>query len=349
MSLDSRRGAGPRAAVVGLAGPALDPAERELLRALPPAGVILFQRNCVDRGQLRALTDELHALGGERRLPVLIDQEGGRVARLRPPEWRALPAAREIGGVARANPAAGREAARLAGRLIAHDLGEVGIDIDCAPCLDLATPGMTEAIGSRSFADDPAVVAELGRAFADGLLAGGIAPVIKHLPGHGRAMVDSHVDLPLVSAGLSELASTDFAPFAALRDLPFAMTAHVVFTALDPDRPGTVSRAVIARTIRGALGVQGLLFSDDLAMQALTGDPAGRALAALDAGCDLALFCPGRIEETRAVLQAVPPLAASVLARLDGVLAALAAAPRPAFDAAAAERRLAQLLAGTIA
>ncbi|MFO1050350.1 MAG: beta-N-acetylhexosaminidase [Geminicoccaceae bacterium] len=348
MSLESWRGAGPRAAVVGLAGPVLDPAERELLRALPPAGVILFQRNCVDRGQLRALTDEIHALGGARRLPVLIDQEGGRVARLRPPEWRSLPAAREIGRAARANPNDGREAARLAGRLIAHDLSEVGIDIDCAPCLDIATPGMTEAIGSRSFADDPALVADLGRAFADGLLAGGIAPVIKHLPGHGRAVVDSHVEVPLVSADLPELAS-DFAPFAALRDLPLAMTAHVVFSALDPGRPATVSHAVIAGTIRGALGVQGILLSDDLAMQALTGDPASRALAALGAGCDLALFCPGRIDETRAVLQVVPPLARSILARLDGVLGALAAAPRPAFDAAAAERRLAELLAGTMA
>jgi beta-N-acetylhexosaminidase len=338
-----------RAAVVGIAGPVLEPAERELLLALPPAGVILFQRNCVDRAQLRALTDDLHGLGAARRLPVLIDQEGGRVMRLRPPEWRALPSAREIGRLAGSDPAAGREAARLLGRLIAHDLREVGIDIDCAPVIDVATPAMTEAIGSRSFGERPDQVALLARAFADGLLAGGVAPVIKHVPGHGRAVVDSHLELPLVAASLAELRAGDFAPVASLRDLPFAMTAHVVFPALDPARPATTSREVIARTIRGALGVQGILFSDDLAMQALSGLPADRALAALEAGCDLALFCPGRLADNRAVLQAVPLLAPSLLARLDGVLATLADAPAEAFDAPRAERRLGDLLAGTVA
>ena len=212
------------------------------------------------------------------------------------------------------------EAARLLGRLIAHDLREVGIDIDCAPVVDVAAAGMTEAIGSRSFGARPGQVATLARAFADGLIAGGVAPVIKHLPGHGRAVVDSHLELPLVEASLAVLRASDFAPVASLRDLPFAMTAHVVFPALDPSCPATTSREVIARTIRGALGVQGILLSDDLAMQALSGAPADRAVAALDAGCDLALFCPGRIEDSRAVLQAVPPLAPSLLARLDGVL-----------------------------
>jgi beta-N-acetylhexosaminidase len=340
---------GPRAAIVGIAGPALDAAERELLLALPPAGVILFQRNCTDRAQLRALTDELHGLGGARRLPVLIDQEGGRVMRLRPPQWRPLPSAREIGRLAEADPEAGREAAGLLGRLIAHDLREVGIDINCAPVVDVATPAMTEAIGSRSFGERPYQVAALALAFANGLLSGGVAPVIKHLPGHGRANVDSHLELPIVTASLTELASSDFAPVESLRHLPFAMTAHVVFPALDPSGPATTSREVIARTIRGALGVQGILVSDDLAMQALSGAPADRALAALEAGCDLALFCPGRLEENRAVLQAVPPLAPSLTARLDGVLANLADTGRDVFDPAGAERRLAALLAGPIA
>ncbi|MGD9507949.1 MAG: beta-N-acetylhexosaminidase [Geminicoccaceae bacterium] len=347
MSPGGWRGADPRAAVVGIAGPELDAQERELLLALPPAAVILFQRNCIDRAQLRALTDEIHALGGDRRLPVLIDQEGGRVMRLRPPEWRALPAAGEIGRLARELPAAAREAAWLAGRLIAHDLREVGIDVDCAPCLDVAAAGMTEAIGSRSYASDPSLVATLARSFADGLLAGGIAPVIKHLPGHGRATVDSHHALPVVRAAMAELDPTDFLPFAALRDLPFAMTCHVVFEALDPDRAATISSRVIAETIRGRLGVQGLLFSDDLNMEALAGDPASRAVAALEAGCDLALFCPGRLADNRAVLQAVPALAPSVRARLDGVLADTAARADLDFDAAAGERRLTDLLSGT--
>ncbi len=341
------RATSTRAAVVGLAGPLLEPAERELLLALPPAGVILFQRNCVDRGQVRALTDEIHELGGDRPLPVLIDQEGGRVMRLRPPQWRSLPSARDIGRLAAGDPDAARAAARLLGRLIAHDLREVGVDVDCAPVIDVATPAMTEAIGSRSFSGRPAEVAMLARAFCDGLLAGGVAPMIKHLPGHGRALVDSHFELPLVAASLTELRASDFAPVASLRDLPFAMTAHVVYPALDPSGPATTSRKVIARTIRGTLGVQGILFSDDLAMQALSGLPAERALAALEAGCDIALYCPGRLADSRAVLQAVPLLAPSLLARLDGVLGSLAETEVERFDASLAERRLADLLAGT--
>ena len=339
----------PRAAVVGLAGTVLDPAERELLQALPPAGVILFQRNCADRLQLRALTDELRALVLGRRLPILIDQEGGRVMRLRPPEWRPLPAARDIGRLAAEDQSAGREAARLLGRLIAHDLREVGIDIDCAPVLDVATPRMTEAIGSRSFSAEPRLVAELAAAFAQGLLAGGVAPVIKHLPGHGRAIADSHLELPIVTASAEELAGGDFAPVHALANLPFAMTAHVIYPALDPEFPATTSRRVITEIIRGELGVRGLLFSDDLAMNALSGAPADRAVAALAAGCDLALFCPGRIDDSRSVLQAVPALASSLLARLDGVLAELRRAEIEPFSPEPAAARLAELLGGTVA
>jgi beta-N-acetylhexosaminidase len=343
------RGAAPRAAIVGIAGTALGAAERELLLALSPAGVILFQRNCADRAQLRALTDELHGLALGRALPIFIDQEGGRVMRLRPPHWRALPSAGEIGRLAAVDLDAGREAARLLGRLIAHDLREVGIDVACAPVLDVATAGMTEAIGSRSFSQDPELVALLARSLADGLLAGGVAPLIKHLPGHGRAVVDSHLALPVVGATVADLRGADFVPVLRLRDLPFAMTAHVVYPELDPERPATSSRRVIANIIRGELGVQGLLLSDDLAMNALSGDPAERALAALEAGCDLALYCPGQIEATRVVLQAVPRLAPSLQARLEGIMAALAVAPVEPLDANGTEARLAALLAGAVA
>lgn len=343
------RWAAPRAAIVGIAGTTLTAAERELFLALPPAGVILFQRNCVDRVQLRALTDALHALAGERPLPVFVDQEGGRVMRLRPPHWRALPAAGELGRLAALDAGAAATAARLHGRLIAHDLREVGIDVDCAPVLDVASAGMTEAIGSRSFAADPELVGVLAGAFAAGLLAGGIAPVGKHLPGHGRAVVDSHVALPVVEAAASALRAADFVPARALAHLPFVMTAHVVFADLDPERPATTSPTVITRIIRGELGVQGLLLSDDLAMQALTGTPPERALAALAAGCDLALFCPGQLDANRAVLQAVPPLAPSVQARLDGTLAELAARPVEPFDPEPAEARLWNLVRGTVA
>lgn len=343
------RGAAPRAAIVGIVGPVLEAAEHELLLALPPAGVILFQRNCADRRQLRALTASLRALAPDRALPIFIDQEGGRVMRLRPPHWRSLPAAGDIGRLAAADGAAGQEAARLLGRLIAHDLREVGIDIACAPVLDVAAAGMTEAIGSRAFAADPHLVAALATAFAEGLLAGGVAPMIKHLPGHGRAVVDSHLELPVVDASLAVLRRTDFVPALGLAGLPFAMTAHVVYPALDPVRPATTSPTVIARIIRGELGVQGLLLSDDLAMQALSGEPADRAMAALDAGCDLALFCPGRLDQSRAVLQAVPPLAASLQARLEGTMAALAARQVEPFDAAGAEARLSELMTGIIA
>ena len=342
-------GDGPRAAIVGIAGAVLDRAERELLVAVPPAGIILFQRNCLDRVQLRALTDELRSLYSDRRLPVFVDQEGGSVMRLRPPHWRSLPSAGEIGRLATADAPAGREAGRMLGRLIAHDLREVGIDVECAPVLDVATSGMTEAIGSRSFAADPGAVADLAHAFAKGLLAGGVAPVIKHLPGHGRALVDSHLELPIVDASAGELAEADFVPVRALANLPFAMTAHVVYPAIDPERPATTSRRVITKLLRGTLGVQGMLLSDDLAMHALRGAPADRALAALAAGCDLAVYCPGRIDDNRAVLQAVPPLAPSLLARLDGVIGTLGQVEIEPFDPDRAERRLASLLGGTVA
>ncbi len=289
-----------RAAIVGLAGPILLADEAALLRELPPAGVILFGRNCRTRPQLRTLIGELRATLDDPGLPVLIDQEGGRVMRLRPPEWRSLPAMRAIGALAGQSLEAGREAAGLVARLIAHDLREVGITIDCAPALDIGLPDTTAAIGDRAFAADPSLVAELGGAFAAALEGAGVAAVIKHLPGHGRATVDSHLALPRVEAGLDQLRATDFLPFRRLASSRLAMTAHVVYTALDPDRPATLSPRVIADIIRGEIGFSGVLMSDDLDMAALTGPPRERALRALEAGCDIALYCPGRLADTRA-------------------------------------------------
>lgn len=331
---------GPRAAIVGIAGPSLTFDERRLLERLPPAGVILFARNCVDRGQLAALVADIGALTPGRRTPVLIDQEGGRVMRLRPPHWRPLPAA----GVVGALPAAdGLRAAWLLGRLIAHDLAEVGISIACAPVTDLAWPGATAAIGARAFAADPWRAARLATACARGLIAGGVAPVIKHLPGHGRATVDSHEALPVVEAGLDELADTDLVPSRAMVSaVGLAMTAHVVYRAIDPHRPGTLSPTVIAEVIRGRIGFRGILLSDDLAMGALTGPVAERAGAALAAGCDLAMHCTGRIEEGRAVLEAVPEAAVDLAA----------AVPPPSvdgFDAAAGDLELRELWAVPVA
>ena len=336
-----------RAAVVAIAGTGLAPDEEALLRRQPSAGVILFGRNCRDRAQLSALTEALRATQRGRRLPVLIDQEGGRVMRLRPPEWRGLPSAGAVGALASGGDlTAAREAARLLGRLIAHDLAEVGIDIDCAPVVDVGRPETTSAIGDRAFATDPALVAELAGAFAEGLLAGGVAPVLKHLPGHGRARVDSHLALPVVDASRDELIATDLVPARRLHHLPLAMTAHVVYRAVDADRPGTLSPVVIGELIRGEAGFGGLLLSDDLGMGALEGDPASRAERAIKAGCDLALACTGRLDESRAVLDAAPWLAADKLARLD------AAVPPPAtdgFDPDEGEARLAELLGAPVA
>ena len=317
-----------RAAVVGIAGPELSTEEEALLRRLPPAGVILFARNCVDRVQLRRLTDAVRATqaGRRRRLPVLVDQEGGRVARLKAPHWRRLPAASAVGSLWRNEPDNAREAAYLLGRLIAHDLAEVGIDVACAPVVDVARPETTDAIGDRAFSNEPEAVAEIAGAFARGLAAGGVAPVMKHLPGHGRARVDSHHALPVVHAGPEELAAVDLVPARRLRHLPLAMTAHVLYTAIDPLLPGTLSPAVISGLIRGEAGFEGILFSDDLAMRALQGTPGELASAALDAGCDVALACTGRMEESEAVLSAVPPLPEDRLALLDAAL------PPPADD-----------------
>lgn len=334
----------PRAAILGCAGPRLDDDERRFLARADPAGFILFRRNCESPEQVRALVAALREAVGRADAPVLIDQEGGRVVRLAPPHWRAPPAPAAFGALFAADRAAGARAAWLNARLMAADLFALGITVNCAPLLDLRIAGASKAIGDRALAEDPASVAGLGRAIACGLRAGGVLPAIKHLPGHGRAAADSHATLPRVEASLADLRAGDFAPFRALRDLPVGITAHVCYTALDPRRPGTLSPAVIAEAVRGAIGFDGLLVSDDLSMGALTGPPGARAAAALAAGCDLALHCNGNRAEMEEVVAETPRLGPRARARFDR---ALAARPAPAsFDTADARRELRALLEG---
>ncbi len=318
------------AAIIGIAGPDLAADEAALLRACNPAGVILFRRNVVDGAQLRALTTALRAA-----LPagavVMVDQEGGRVARLRPPHFGAHPPAGAIGALYGRDRARGLRAAWLTGALIGVECAAHGLDAVCAPVLDLRLEGASDVIGDRAFAAEPAVVARLGRAMAAGLLAAGVQPVGKHAPGHGRARVDSHRALPEVDTNDVE---ADLLPFAGNADLPWMMTAHIRYRAWDAARPATLSPVVIGEIIRGRMGFRGVLVSDDLAMAALTGTPAARACAALAAGCDVALYCPGAAAGNAAVLQAVPAVTAAAAGRLVAARA-LALRRRLALDPAA--------------
>ncbi len=332
-----------KAFISGCAGPVLSHDEIAFFRREQPFGLILFQRNCRAPDQVRALTAAFRQAVGRPDAPVLIDQEGGRVRRLKPPHWPDYPAAAVLGALHATDPAAGLSAAWLHGRLIAADLGDLGIDVDCLPVLDVSGPGTSQAIGDRSFGDDPARVAALGGALAEGLMDGGVLPVMKHLPGQGRATADSHVALPLVDDAPEVLATSDFAPFAALAHLPMAMTAHVVYSAIDPAKPATASPVVIRDIIRGRIGFDGLLISDDVSMNALSGDYGERAAAIYAAGCDIVLHCNGRAEEMLAVADAAP-----VLAGFSGERAAraLRAKREPvSFDRAAARDDYRALLA----
>jgi beta-N-acetylhexosaminidase len=302
----------PMAVIFGCAGPRLEASERAFLHDADPLGFILFQRNCESPGQVKDLVTALRDSVGRADAPVLIDQEGGRVARLRPPHWRRYPAAATIAAL---GPAAA-DAARLVARCIADDLGALGITVDCLPVLDLSIPGADAVIGDRSFGADPAVVAALGRAACEGLLAGGILPVIKHIPGHGRATVDSHLACPVVTEDRATLAATDFAPFRALHDMPWAMTAHVIYAALDRDHPATLSRSLVEDVIRRDLRFDGVLVSDDLSMHALGGSLATRAASALAAGCDVVLHCNGKRAEMDEVAGSVGRLGAAALRRV---------------------------------
>lgn len=337
------RGARPRAVIFGCAGPELSAEEARFFADSDPLGFILFRRNCGAPDQIRRLVRALRSSVGRDDAPILIDQEGGRVARLGPPHWPRFPSGAEIARRWRQVPEMAMETAWRAGRLIASELELLGIDVDCAPVLDVPAPDGHEIIGDRAYGSEPAPIVALGRAFARGLLDGGVLPVIKHIPGHGRATADSHLDLPVVTADRAELAATDFAPFRALAGLPIAMTAHVVYAALDAAAPATCSGKVIAEVVREEIGFGGLLLSDDLSMKALSGSFAARTESALTAGCDIALHCNGDPEEMREIAGAAPAMSPAAWARWQRA-AALRQRPAP-IDRSAWRARLDQLLA----
>ena len=310
-------------AIFGVEGPTLNAKEADLFEGIKPFGFILFARNIDNPHQVKELVSDLKAtLNGEPCL-VLIDQEGGRVARLRPPHWPDYPSGARFGERYAADPEAALAAMRLNSRLIAADLAELGINVDCLPVLDVPVEGGHDVIGDRAYSTDPDVVSALARAACDGLMEGGVLPVIKHIPGHGRAMADSHKELPSVDATLSELRDTDFAPFKALADIPLGMTGHILFTALDEQDSVTTSPRIIADIIRGEIGFDGLLMSDDLNMEALAGTLGERAARAQGAGCDVALHCNGDFDQMTQVAAALEPPSNKAMERFQHALAAL--------------------------
>ena len=319
------------AAILGCSGLELTAREQAFFRAARPWGFILFGRNVASPDQLRALVDALRETIGRADAPVLIDQEGGRVQRLGPPHWGRFPPGQAYGDLAGNDPLLRREITRLGARLMAHDLAALGINVDCVPVLDVPDPAGHEIIGDRAYGRTPDEVALLGRAAAEGLIAGGVLPVVKHIPGHGRARSDSHHDLPVVDASLADLDARDFAPFRVLSDMPMAMTAHVIYSAVDPRRPATTSRSVMRRVVRGAIGFDGLVMSDDLSMKALSGDFSERARASRAAGCDVVLHCNGGMAEMAAVVEGAGVLAGRAAQRARAALARIAKTPEP-FD-----------------
>jgi beta-N-acetylhexosaminidase len=334
----------PSAIVYGCAGTSLSAAEAAFFAEADPLGLILFARNCKEPRQIIDLVSSFRAAVGRADAPVFIDQEGGRVQRLVPPHWDRLPTQRAIGLMAESDPAQGERAAHLLGRTLAAQCAPLGITVDCAPVVDLLLPGAHGVIGDRAFGSDPALTARLGRAVAAGLLEGGVMPILKHIPGHGRALVDSHEMLPVVETETATLAETDFAPFRALADMPMAMVAHVVYTAIDRERPATVSPAVVERLLRGELGFSGVLIADDIGMQALAGSLPERAQATLASGLDLTLHCSGILDEMKAVSEVVPAMSDAAWARWK---AATARVPAPPVRADA--RKLAAALEALLA
>ena len=332
-----------QALIVGLAGETLTADERAFLGTSRPAGLILFARNCRSPDQIRQLVDEATASIADDDVLVLIDQEGGRVRRLRPPQWRELPSAAAFAALRDADPERGARAAWLAARLTAHDLRDLGINTNCTPVLDLRVPGAHDIIGDRAYGRTPEEIAVLGRAVAEGHMAGGVVPVIKHIPGHGRALADSHLELPVVDTPRGMLEATDFAPFRALADMPAAMTAHVVYSAYDAMLPGSASRTVTDEVIRGHIGFDGLLMSDDLGMKALTGRFRARAEAVIGAGSDVALHCSGDLAEMTGAAEGSPALAGKALARFAACIAITQR--EQAFDLAEAEAVIAEAAA----
>jgi beta-N-acetylhexosaminidase len=315
-----------RAFIAGLSGLEPTAEERAFFARMQPWGFILFKRNVEDAAQLKALTTSLRAAVG-RHAPILIDQEGGRVQRMRAPHWPAYPPARWFGEIN--DPLRRAALARLSARLMADDLRDVGVDVDCMPVLDVPVAGAHDVIGDRAYAFAPDEVARLGRAAAEGLLAGGVLPVFKHMPGHGRALADSHHALPRVSASLDALRAHDFQPFRHLADMPMAMTAHVVFEAIDQRNPATTSRKLFRQVIRGEIGYDGLVMTDDLSMKALSGSFGERARAAYAAGCDMLLHCNGVMDEMAAVAEAARPLAGAAKRRSRAALARILRDPEP--------------------
>ena len=322
-----------KAFITGCAGKALSDAERDLFARERPCGLILFARNVESPEQIRKLVASFKMAVGSDEVLILIDQEGGRVQRLRPPHWRQMPPARDYGDLYASDPEGAKRAAFAGARLIAAELHDIGINVNCAPLIDVPQSGAHDIIGDRAFSTDPDVVIALGRAVMEGTLSGGVLPVIKHVPGHGRAMADSHLSLPRIDASKEELEAVDFRPFQALHEAPLAMTAHVVLPAFD-ERPATVSPVIMGQVIRGLMGLTGLVMSDDIGMKALGGPFAERTRAVIEAGCDVVLHCSGTLSEMVEVARATPMLEGHAAERLAQAQACLHD-PEP-FDATAA-------------
>jgi beta-N-acetylhexosaminidase len=331
-----------RAFITGVSGPELSAAEREFIRAERPWGFILFKRNIESPKQVIHLIREMRDSIGSPDAPVLIDQEGGRVQRFGPPHWPAYPAGAVFGTLYDIERGLGLTAARLSARLMAADLIDLGVTVDCLPLADVPVAGADAVIGNRAYGTEPGKVAAIARAVTDGLEQGGVLPVLKHIPGHGRATADTHFRLPEVDTSKAELERTDFAAFQPLADLPMAMTAHVVFSALDPAHPATTSATIIEQVIRGVIGFQGLLMSDDVSMNALAGSIAERTRAIVAAGCDMVLHCNGDLDEMRAVARETPELSGMALKRAERALASRKV-PQ-AFDRQAARAELDALI-----
>ncbi len=333
----------PIAAIFTCAGQELSDDEAAFFREVDPFGFILFADNIDSPEQVRALTASLRACVGREHAPILIDQEGGRVARLKPPYWREAPPAKVFGELALNDVEVAKRAAWINARLFASELFDLGIDVDCAPVLDLSIPGAHDVIGDRSFGAEPALVATVARSFAEGLMFGGVLPMIKHVPGHGRAMADSHKELPSVDLSRDELEATDFAPFKELADMPLAMTAHILFPQIDAERPATTSPIIIRDIIRGYMGFEGLIVSDDVTMAALSGSDRERAETTRAAGCDIVLHCYAELPQMREIALGCGPMSEKSIQRFERARAAVTANPQ-AIDTDALAKELASLI-----
>jgi len=333
------------ATIFTCAGLELTDAEILFFKETDPFGFILFADNIDTPAQIRALTSSLRDCVGRDDAPILIDQEGGRVARLTPPQWREAPPAKVFGDLALKDMDVAKRAAWVNARLFAAELTDLGIDVDCAPVLDLSIPGAHDVIGDRSFGGSPELVVSVARAFAEGLMAGGVLPMIKHVPGHGRAMADSHKELPSVDLSRDQLEATDFAPFKGLADMPLAMTAHILFPQIDAERPATTSPTIIEEVVRGYIVFEGLIVSDDVTMAALSGGDREKAEATRSAGCDIVLHCYAELEQMREIALGSGQVSDASFARFEKAREAVATTPEN-IDAVALQDELTSLLQG---